>query len=289
MNLVVGATGMLGGNIARKLISKKLPVRVMVRSGSDYRALESEGAEVILGDLKDPSSLAAATRGITTVITTANAAQRGGADTVESVDLTGNRLLIDAAARSGVKQFVFLSASGVDEASPVPLFVAKAKSEAHLRESGVPWTVVAPMAFMDVWFPMVIGSALGAGKPVPVVNGGTARRSFVAVEDVAALTAAVVGHPQATNRRIVLGGPEALSWSDVISETGKILGRDLPVQNLQPGQPVPTLPAPMNEFIGFLLAGLEQQEEIVDSTGTARTFGITLTPARTILRQLFGG
>lgn len=288
MNLVVGATGMLGGMIARKLLAKGSPVRIMVRRSSDYRALESEGAEVVFGDLKDPSSLEAATREVTTVVTTANAAQRGGQDTIESVDLMGNRSLIDAARKNGVKQFVFVSAAMVDETSPVPLFAAKAKSETYLRGSGLPWTIVAPHAFMDVWFPMIIGSALGAGKPVPVVNGGKTRRSFVAVDDVAALTVAAVGHPQAMCQRIVLGGPEALSWSDVVAETGKIIGRELPVQNLQPGEPVPTLPPPANQFIGFLLAGLEQQDDIVDSTATARTFGIGLTPARTVLQQLFG-
>lgn len=288
MNLVVGATGMLGGMIARKLLAKGSPVRIMVRRSSDYRALESEGAEVVFGDLKDPSSLEAATREVTTVVTTANAAQRGGQDTIESVDLMGNRSLIDAARKNGVKQFVFVSAAMVDETSPVPLFAAKAKSETYLRGSGLPWTIVAPHAFMDVWFPMIIGSALGAGKPVPVVNGGKTRRSFVAVDDVAALTVAAVGHPHAMCQRIVLGGPEALSWSDVVAETGKIIGRELPVQNLQPGEPVPTLPPPANQFIGFLLAGLEQQDDIVDSTATARTFGIGLTPARTVLQQLFG-
>lgn len=288
MNLLVGSTGMLGGMIARKLRAKGAPLRVMVRRSSDYASLQREGAEVVFGDLKDPSSLEAACRGVKSVITTANAAQRGGADTIDSVDLVGNQALIDAAKKAGVEHFVFVSAAGVDEKSPVPLFVAKAKAEKHLRDSGVPWTILSPHAFMDVWFPTIIGSALATGKPVALVGGGKKKRSFVAVDDVASLAVAALGNPRAVRQRIDLGGPEAISWSDVVAETGRIIGRELPIQNLQPGQPIPTLPPPVDQFIGLLMAGLEQQDDIVDSTSTARTYGLTLTPARTVLRRLFG-
>lgn len=288
MNLLVGSTGLLGGMIARKLRARGAPLRVMVRRSSDYASLQRDGAEIVFGDLKDPSSLEAACRGVKSVITTANAAQRGGEDTIASVDLAGNRALIDAAKKAGVEHFVFVSAAAVDEKSPVPLFVAKAKAEAHLRDSGVPWTILAPHAFMEVWFPTIIGSALAAGKPVALIGGGKTRRSWVAVDDVASLATAAVGNPAAVRQRIVLGGPEALSWSDLVAETSRIIGRELPVQNLQPGQPIPTLPPPIDQFIGFLLAGLEQQDDVVDSTSTARTYAISLTPARTVLKRLFG-
>lgn len=289
MNLLVGSTGLLGGMIARKLRAREAPLRVLVRRSSDHTSLQRDGAEIVFGDLKDPSSLEAACKGVKNVITTANAAQRGGEDTIESVDLVGNRALIDAAKKAGVEHFVFVSAAGVDEKSPVPLFVAKAKAEAHLRDSGVPWTILAPHAFMDVWFPTIIGSALAAGKPVALVGGGKVRRSWIAVDDVASLAAATVGNRNAVRQHIDFGGPEALSWSDIVAETGRIIGRQLPIQNLQPGQPIPTLPPPLDQFIGLLMTGLEQQDDIVDSTQVARKFGVNLTPARTVLERLFGG
>ncbi len=54
------------------------------------------------------------------MITTATAGQRGGEDTIESVDLTGNQSLIDAAAQAGVRQFIFVSTIASDPNSPVP-------------------------------------------------------------------------------------------------------------------------------------------------------------------------
>ncbi|MGZ5443128.1 MAG: SDR family oxidoreductase [Thermoanaerobaculia bacterium] len=285
MFLVVGSTGLLGGMIARRLLDKGTPLRVLVRSGST--ALE--GAEAVQGDLKDRPSLDAACSGVTTVITSANSAQRGGDDNVATVDTAGNLSLIDAARQGGVRRFVFISAATVDEASPVPLFAAKARAERHLRESGMEWTIVAPHIFMDVWFPMLIGSALGAGLPVALVGGGRRRHSFIAVEDVAAFTVAAAGNPAAANRRLVLGGPAALSWSEVAGLTSAILRRPVPTVTIPPGAPIPTLPPPIDQAIGNLAAGLEQQDVIFDTTALAQEFGVTLTPAETVLQKMLAG
>jgi len=282
MNLVVGSTGMLGGMITRKLLAKGLPVRVLVRSGSTDLA----NAQPARGDLKDRASLDAACAGVTTVITSANSAQRGGEDNVETVDLQGNLALIDAAKKAGVRHFIFVSAAAVDESSPVPLFAAKARAEKHLRASGMTWTIIAPHIFMDVWFPMIIGSALGAGRPVPLVAGGKRRHSFIAVEDVAAFAVASVDNPAAKNRRLILGGPIAHSWTEVVTKMSDLLGRRLDIETIAPGSPIPTLPPPMGQVIGGLAAGLEQQDVIFDTTETAREFGVTLTPAETVLRRM---
>lgn len=285
MNLLVGSTGLLGGTIARRLLEKGAPLRVLARSGST----SLEGAEAVQGDLKDRASLDAACRGVTTVITSANSAQRGGDDNVDTVDTAGNISLIDAARVAGVRRFIFVSAAAVDEASPVPLFAAKARAERHLRESGIEWTVVAPHVFMDVWFPMIIGSALAAGQPVPLVGGGQRRHSFIAVQDVAAFAVAAVDRPAAANRRLLLGGPAAHSWSEVVDLAASILGRPIPTATIPPGDPIPTLPPPVDQIIGNLAAGLEQQDVIFDTSALAEEFGVTLTPAETVLRRMLAG
>jgi uncharacterized protein YbjT (DUF2867 family) len=281
MNLVVGSTGMLGGMVARRLIEMGKPVRVMVRQPSVLA-----GADCVVGDLKDPASLDAACRGVTTVITTANSAQRGGADNVTTVDRDGNRALIDAAQKTGVQRFVFVSAAFVDANSPVPFFAAKASTEAYLRDSGLAWTIVAPHIFLDVWFGLLVGSALAAGAPVSLVRGGRTRHSFIVSSDVAEFVAQAVDHPDAADKRLVLGGPEALSWSDIAARTAAILGKPVPVRSLDPGQPIPTLPAELGAVVGGLAAILEHEDVIIDATQEARVFGVTLTPADTVLRRL---
>ena len=110
MILIVGATGILGGMIAQRLLGEGKDVRILVRQDSPAEAMAAQrmatsprslidaGAKPIYGDLKDLASLKQACKGIETVITTANSAMRGGDDTVDSVDRQGNRNLIEAPA-----------------------------------------------------------------------------------------------------------------------------------------------------------------------------------------------
>jgi uncharacterized protein YbjT (DUF2867 family) len=275
---------MLGGMITLKLIERGEPVRVLVRGASPLH-----GVEKAHGDLKDRGSLVPAMKGVTTVITTATSASRGGDDTVPSVDDLGNRNLIEIAKRSGVKQFIFVSASTANESSPVPLFAAKARVEKTLKSSGLDWTILAPHILMDVWFPLIIGSAVEAKKPVPLVAGGKRRHSFIAAEDVAEFAVGAVGNSKASKQRLLIGGPAALSWTDLVRKSAEILGRPVPTEVIEPGSPIPTLPPPLNAFIGQLAAGLEWEDVIIDTTKAANTFGVRLTMAEEVLREMLRG
>jgi len=273
MILVVGATGVLGGAIARLLLQRAEPVRVLARAGSPFEELVAAGAHPVLGDMKDPESLRTACGGVDTVVTTANSASRGGADTVDTVDRSGNRNLVEAATAAGVRRYMFISAAGADSASPDPFFQAKAETEQRVRDSGMSWTVLAPEPFMDVWIPAVVGSRVLAGQPVTIVGEGRRRHSLVAVRDVAAYAVAALANPAADRQTLVVGGPEPITWRDVIGEFERSLGRTVPVRTVPPGEPVPGLPPPMTG----LLAYLDSYESPIDMTDTAATFGVTGT------------
>ncbi len=279
MILIVGATGQLGGLIAHRLREQGPDVRGLVRDGSDYSGLVAMGVEPSVGDLKDRASLDRAMQGVETVITTANSAARGGSDTVDSVEIAGNRSLIDAARDAGVKHFVFTSAMGASVDSPVPFLKGKAAAEEHLEHSGMTYTILSPNIFMEVWFGMILGLPLQTGGPVTIVGEGNRRHSFVSMQDVASFAVASVDNPAARNRQIFIGGPEPLSWNDVITRASKVLGRTLSVRRISPGEPLPGLP----DVVAGLLAGMDTYDSPVDMTETAATFNVTLTPADKVL------
>jgi len=287
MILVVGSTGRVGGMITRTLLGQDRQLRILVRSGSDHHAFVAAGAEAAFGDLKDPASLAVACRGVDTVITTASAGERGGDDTPASVDLEGNRNLIDAARTAGVRQFIFVSALLARADHPVPVPRAKALTEAALQGSGLTYTIVAANAIADVMFPLVVGYPLSVGKPVTLVGEGRRRHTFIAARDVAAFATAAVDHPSALNRRIEIGGPDALSWRDVLAAYERTLGRPIPVQWIPPGEMLPDLPpAPgLTPLVSGLLAALETFDTPLDMTEVSRTFGVTPTTIDDLLRM----
>lgn len=282
MILVVGATGTLGGMITRRLLEQGREVRILVRPQSAYQSLVAAGAQPVLGDLKDPASLAAACQGVDAVITTANSALRGGADTVETVDRQGNHNLIAAAQAAGVGHFIFTSAASADLYTPVPFLAAKAQTEESLRLSGMPYTILAPDTFMEVWVTMVVGAPVLRGEPVTLVGEGRRRHAMVAMADVAAYAVAALDNPAARNQRILIGGPTAVSWVDVIATFERVLGHPIAVERVEFGAPVPTLPPPMWP----LLASFEIFDSEIDMTETARLYGVTPTPLEAYVRQL---
>jgi len=158
MILVVGATGLVGGEVCQRLIRRGEPVRALVRatSSSDkVEALRSAGAELFVGDLKDPQSIAAACRGVDGVISTASSTlthQPG--DSIQSVDAVGQVDLVKAAQASNVNRFVFVSFRRTPGIS-FPLADAKAQVENAVK--GLNFTVIQASWFMEVWLSPALG------------------------------------------------------------------------------------------------------------------------------------
>ena len=273
MILVVGATGSLGGSYARRLLSEGKKVRILVRPGSDYGDLIDAGAEPVIGDLKEPTSLATACSGIEAVLTSANAIRRGGEDTIDSVDLHGNQQLIEAAEAQGVHHFVFTSVLGATSDSPVPFIRAKGLAEDRLTTSSMVWTILQPNMMMDTWLPMAIGGPVLAGQPVTLVGEAHRRHSMVAMSDVVSYAVAALDHEAGNNARILIGGPEAVSWRDAVAAFEHALGRQVPVRFVRPGEPVPGMP----EQVNMLFQQMETYDSPLDMTATAKTFGVTPT------------
>ncbi len=273
MILVVGSTGSLGGQITRGLLGQHRPVRILVRQGSGYQPLVDAGAAPVLGDLKDRRSLDLACRGIDTLMTTAISIGRGGADTIETVDLAGNRSLVAAAAEAGVRHFIFTSMLGVAPDSPNPFVAAKAATEAALRSAGMAWTILAPNAFMDIWLAAVVAGPALAGREVVYVGSGARRHSFVHSRDVAAFALAAVDHPAAANRYLPIGGPEALSIRDAVATFERVLGQSIPQRGVAPGAVVPGLPP----FMAEMLATQDTFDSPMEMAATAQEFGVRLT------------
>jgi NADH dehydrogenase len=146
MNLIVGATGTLGTEICRLLISAGKPVRGLVRptsNGDKVAMLDALGVNLVLGDLKDRKSLDTACRGARAIISTASSTfSRQEGDSIQSVDLQGQLSLLEAAKAAGVAHFVLVSFASVED--EFPLQTAKRTVEEHLKASGIPTPSCSP-------------------------------------------------------------------------------------------------------------------------------------------------
>ena len=229
MILIVGATGRVGGEVARSLLEKGEAVRALVRPQSDAVKIEPltrAGATLAEGDLKDPASLRKACEGIDTVVTTASSTTSAvEGDSIGTVDREGQLALVDAARAAGVRHFIYLSFSGNIEGS-FPLHEAKRTVEQRVQDSGMTWTIVRPSFFMEVWLSPHAGFD-AAGGTVRIFGDGDQGVSFVSASDVARFVAGCVGNPAAVNQVIELGGPEPVSFESVAALFEQKLGRTI--------------------------------------------------------------
>lgn len=225
MVLVAGATGLVGSELCQKLHSRGERVRALVRPTSSKEKIErirSSGAELCVGDLKDPSSIAAACEGVDAVVSTASSTlSRQPGDSIESVDTDGQLNLVSAAKDAGVGRFVFVSFRKPPGLS-FPLSVAKTQVESAI--TSLNFTVIQASWFMEVW----LSPAMGFDYETPAVRTygpGTKPISWVSFRDVAEMCAIALRHPAAERQTIEFGGPEALSPLDVVACFEKIGGK----------------------------------------------------------------
>jgi NADH dehydrogenase len=272
--LVVGATGMVGGMVARTLHEQGVTVRALVREGADASSLPA-GVERVPGDLVDPDSLRRAVIEVDAVIATANSARpRLPHDTVTTVEVDGYASLVGAAADAGVGRFVYLSAYIAQPEAPMEFLRAKAGVEQRLAASGMPFTVVAPGPFDEVWPAMIVGAPVAAGQPVTLMRPANHRHPFVSVRDVAAYCTAVIGRSDAVDQRLAVGGPTSLTWPQVVEVYERVLGRPVETRYVDFGQRLPGTPA----FISSMMTGFESADVDIEMAATSAAYGITPTP-----------
>jgi len=284
MNLVIGATGSLGGLISHRLLKADIPLRALVREGSDYSSLQAGGAEVALGDLKNPRSLARACVGAARVVATATAAARGGDDTIESVDRQGYANLVEAAVEAGVRQFVFLSAHGFRSGSPVGLVGAKTATEEALRSSGLNYTILRPALFMESWISMILGAQLQLGHKVVVMGDPDQPLPFVSVRNVADLAIAVLDNAEAERTSLPLSA-QAVSYRQIIDWIDEVTSRSITIESVAPGAKIPGLPPAVLELWSWLATGAI---EPIETIGVAVRFGLALEGPKSFIARTFG-
>jgi uncharacterized protein YbjT (DUF2867 family) len=277
MNLIVGATGILGSEICRLLAKKGESVRALVRSTSNpdkVAQLKALKAGVILGDLKDRRSLDAACRGATAVVSTASSTlSRQEGDSIESVDREGQVNLVDAASAAGVTHFVLISFPNVD--IDFPLQRAKRAVEDRLRSSGMSYTILQPTFFTEVWLSPALGFDPKNAK-AQIYGSGHHKISFISFQDVARFAVAALDPRLAPNAIVKLGGPEALSPLEAVRLAEQVVGKPIEVQHV-PEEALRAQHSAATDSLQQSFAGLMlyyADGDVIEMSETLRTFPI---------------
>jgi uncharacterized protein YbjT (DUF2867 family) len=144
--LVTGATGQQGGAVAHALLSRGHRVKALTRKpDSDAaRHLASAGADIVVGDLGDAASVVKAASGVDTMYLMGNSYEAG----VEE-EIRQGIIAADAAKAAGVGHLIYSSVADADKKTGIPHFESKYLVEKHVAGLGIPYTISAPVAFME--------------------------------------------------------------------------------------------------------------------------------------------
>ncbi len=112
--LVTGASGFIGGRLARRLVQEGYPVRCLVRASSDTKALEELDVEIAVGDLTDAASLARAVADCDYVFHCgALVSDWATVQEITEINVEGTRALLQASIDASVKRFIHFSTTDV--------------------------------------------------------------------------------------------------------------------------------------------------------------------------------
>jgi uncharacterized protein YbjT (DUF2867 family) len=186
--LVTGATGKQGGHLVRELLERGHAVRALTRKPESpaAAALAKRGVAIVKGDFEDQGSLERAVSGADSVFAISTPYEAGAqTETREGINI------LRAASAVGVTHFVYSSVAGADRASGIPHFDSKFEVEKEIRRSGVPFTIVAPVFFMENFLADYMAAALAQGS-IAMALPATRRLQQVAVADIAQFAALVI-------------------------------------------------------------------------------------------------
>jgi len=292
--LVAGGTGFIGRRVVDELLAAGTHrVRVMTRDPA--RTRPRQGVEYVRGDVTNPPSLDAATRGIETVVHCVQFPNHPVENprkgwTYEKIDAEGTERMVAAAVKNGVKRFVYLGGAGTRPGRTERWFVAKERAERAVTTSGMEYVILRPSW---IYGPddrsMNKFVAFVKYLPVaPVIGTGRERVQALAVSDVGKVTAAAVDEPQATNRVFELGSRPPLSMDEILRLIMRILGKQKPLVH-QPAWLV-KIPAAIIQYVpnAPLSPGAVDfitMDERVDPTDAERVFNIQFKTLEAGLRE----
>jgi nucleoside-diphosphate-sugar epimerase len=230
---ITGATGFIGGAVARRLSARGWRVRALVRPGSTHKPVDGISAEWIAGDLEDAASLRRLVDGAGAVIHCAGVVRGAARADFDRVNVDGVARMVRFAAEEHPKpHFLLVSSLAAREPEISPYAASKRRGEVVLtaESGGMPWTILRP--------PAVYGPGDREIRPLlewmqrgvaPVIGPIDSRLSLLYVSDLADAVVRIIERKTATRRAYELhdGRPGGYSWREIIDTVEGLDGRSI--------------------------------------------------------------
>ena len=299
MILVTGASGYVGNNLVRRLVKAYASqgdsaqgtgnsIRALVGNTEKARLRLSDvlsKVEIVQGDVTKPETLVEPMQGVDCVIHLVAIAIEHGNRKYEPINTQGTINVVEAARKAGVKRFVNMSQNGASPSSPSRFLRSKGVAQAYVAKSDLDWTAVRPSL---IWGPQDefanVQARLIKLTPIifPIPGDGKAQFQPIYVGDVVEAIARTIDDPSTYGQEYALGGPEVLTYEEIVRRVLKALGTSrtlihLPLSVMRPivGIMQAVLPNPPATTT---LLELLTEANVVGDNALISKFGITPKP-----------
>jgi uncharacterized protein YbjT (DUF2867 family) len=292
---VTGATGFVGRAVVPALRARGYAVRCLVRRGSELDLRGMEAIERVEGDVLSPDTLERDMAGCDTVVHLVGIIREEPAtlSTFERIHTQGTLNVLEAAATTGVRRYVHMSALGTRPGARSRYHRSKWAAEEAVRASPIPWTIFRPSIIYGRGDQFVNLFASMLRYPVvPVIGSGQQRLQPVPVQHVAEGFARAVELGTTVKHTYDVGGPEAVTMVQLLDRIGAALGRarvrkvHVPIGLVRPAATL------LHRLPGFPLTPdqllMLEEDNVCDPQPFYSTFGLTPIPLATGLRAMLG-
>ena len=237
---IFGGTGFVGGYLVDALLEHNLHPVLLVRKGSEHKVKQRERCTIVNGDIEGADAVRRVVEGSDAIIYNIGILREfpNRGITYQKLQDEAARRVMDLAQEAGVRRFLLMSANGVNP-DGTEYQRTKYRAEAHLKSLDLDWTIFRPsVLFGDPRGGMEFATQLTAEiieSPLPAplfhpgllpLQAGQFKMSPVHVADVASAFIEALRNPQTIGQTLHLGGPEAISWKEILSRLAAARGRN---------------------------------------------------------------
>lgn len=228
MILVTGGTGFVGSSLATDLLNKNYKVRVLARHPERAPALTDAGCQASRGDVTDISSvLRAITPEIEAVVHLVGVLAPPRGSSFKAVHVEGTRNVVEACKGMGISRLLHMSVLGARPDSPSEYYRTKWQAEEIVRSSGLEYTIFRPSIIFGPKdsFTNLFARIIRLSPVVLIPGNGFSKMQPVYVGDVVSAFSMSIKGKETIGRALELGGPDVLSFDEVMDAIGRALGK----------------------------------------------------------------
>ncbi|MBM3924888.1 MAG: complex I NDUFA9 subunit family protein [SAR202 cluster bacterium] len=227
--LVTGATGFVGRHVVKELLARGHAVRALVHRKPANGVLPAP-VEAAQGSVSNKKSLQPAAQGCDAVIHLVAVIRKRGPNPFDRINVEGTRNVVQAAKSAGAKRFIHVSALGAQNNERYPYLLSKWRSEEAVKSAGLPYVIYrfSIMFGEGDEFTNSLAGLVKAFPIVPVVGSGKNKFQPIHVEDVARCIVLSLERPELNGDTLELGGPQYLTYDDIIDVIARTLGKRPP-------------------------------------------------------------